>query len=187
MSLFIFSNSVDAQNQPKRIIVDDFERPGKQNSLGGDFGAFSDQEAHGSCYLFFFENKENNVYNGGKYALHIDWDTSKKGAFAGYWTDLRHLNLQGFNSLCFSVKGLKGGEIFKIGLRGLLNSEYETKIEINRVLEKGVPSEWQRVKIPLKWFMAVDNWDDVNILSINFENAFGSNKGAILIDDIAFE
>lgn len=185
--VFFSYAAVDAQDQSDKIIIDNFEKPGKQNCRGGDFGAFSDPKSLGHCYLFFFQNKEKDVLGTSKYALYIEWDTSKEGAYGGYWTELRHLNLENFNYLTFYVKGMKGGEVFKVGLRGPLNSTYETKTFIVRALKKGVTTKWQKVTIPLKWFGAVMDWSDVNILSVNFENAFGSGKGAILIDDIAFE
>jgi hypothetical protein len=185
--LFSWCIGAGAQDQTNKIIVDDFEKPGKRNSRGGDFGAFADDKSLGHCYLFFFQNKEDNALGGSKYSLYIEWDTTKEGAYGGYWTDLKHLNLEEFNYLTFFVKGMKGGEVFKVGLRGPLNSTYETKTLILQALNKGVEVKWQKVMIPLKWFGAVMNWSDVNILSINFENAFGSGKGAILIDEIAFE
>jgi hypothetical protein len=176
-----------AQDQTDKIIVDDFEKPGKQNCRGGDFGAFSDPKSLGHCYLFFVQNKENNVLGASRYSLYIEWDTSKDGAYGGYWTVLKHLNLDDFNYLTFYLKGMKGRETFKVGLRGPLSSTYETKTLIGRALNKGVTTKWQKVTIPLKWFGGVMDWSDVNVLSINFENAFGSGKGAVLIDEIAFE
>lgn len=178
---------VGAQEQSHKIIVDNFEKPGKKNCRNGDFGAFSDPKSLGRCYLFFFQNKEKNVLGESKYSLYIEWDTSKKGAYGGFWTDLKHLNIEEYNSVSFWVKGLKGKEKFKVGLRGGLDSTYETKTLIDRALKNGVTTAWQKVTFPLKWFGAVQDWRDVNMLSINFENAFGSEKGAILIDEIAFE
>ncbi|MBA4368071.1 MAG: hypothetical protein C0403_10600 [Desulfobacterium sp.] len=182
-----FTGVVHAQVQTHNVIVDNFEKPGKKNSRDGDFGAFSDPKSLGRCYLFFFQNKEKDIQVTSEYALYIEWDTSKAGAYGGYWTDLKHLNIENHGHLSFYVKGLKGGEKFKVGLRGSVNSTYEKKILINRVLKNGVTTEWQKVNIPLKWFGAIDDWGDVNMLSINFENAFDSGKGAILIDEITFE
>ncbi len=178
---------VDAQDKSHLIIVDDFEKPGKKNVLNGDFGAFSDPDKLGRCYLFFFDNKEKVVHADNRYSLYIQWDTSKKGAYGGYWTKVNHLNVKDFNNLSFYVKGTKGGEIFKVGVRGGLDSVYENKILINKVLKKGVSTEWQKVKIPLLLFTAIDDWSDVNVISINFEHDFGSSKGSVLIDELAFE
>ena len=178
---------VSAQTQSNKIIVDDFEKPGKKNSLGFDFGAFADGESLGYCYIFFVEDKSKDLAEKKGYSLYIQFDTTKKGAYGGYWTDLRHLNLEDFNYLSFYLKGVKGGEKFKVGLRGKMDASYETKILINEILGKDVTTEWEKVKIPLKRFEAISDWRDVNMFSINFENAFGSGKGAIMIDDIAFE
>lgn len=185
--LLINSTNINAQVQAGRIIVDNFEKPGKLNSLGGDFGAFADPKSIGHCYLFFVQNKDKDVLGKSKYSLYIQWDASKESAYGGYWTNLNHLNLKDFNYLAFYVKGVKGGEIFKVGLRGKIDSSYETKILINDLLAKGVFNEWQKVTIPLKSFQAIKDWSDVNFFSINFEHSFGSGKGAILIDEIVFE
>lgn len=187
--LFIFFNRVDATPQvySDKIIVDNFENPGKKNLLGGDFGAFGDEKNLGRCHLFFVENRQKDSLSENRYSLYIQWDTTKTGAYGGYWTDLKHLHLENFNYLTLFLRGIKGGEIFKVGLRGKLNATYEDKIPINEVLSKGVTTEWQKVILPLKQFRAIQDWRDVNILSFNFENAFGSDKGALLIDDIIFE
>lgn len=70
-----------AQDQLSKIMVDDFEIPGSRNSLGGGFGAFADKEGLGSCYLFFIQNRQRDISGDGKYYLHIQWDTFKKGAY----------------------------------------------------------------------------------------------------------
>lgn len=189
LGLSVFFNGVDvsAQTQSNKIIVDNFEKPGKTNLLGGEFGAFNDKSALGYCYLFFVENKEKEVPEGNRYSLYLQWDTSKEGAYGGFWTDLKHVNLEGINYVTFHVKGAKGGEKFKVGLRGKREDTYETKILIQDVLSGGVTTQWQKVVIPLKQFKAVQDWSDVNLFSISFEYAFGSGKGAIVIDEIAFE
>ena len=187
LSVFFNYAEVGAQDQSNKVIVDNFEKPGKQNCRKGDFGAFSDLKSLGHCYLFFFQNKEKDVLGASRYSLYIEWDTAKEGAYGGYWTHLKRLDLENFNYLSFYVKGLEGGEIFKVGLRGSLNSTYETKIFISKALKKGITTKWQKVSMPLKWFKGVQDWSNINVLSINFEHAFGSGKGAILIDDITFE
>lgn len=178
---------VFAQNTSSNVIVvDNFENPGKENLLGGDFGAFSDPDNLGKCYLFFSQNKHENVLNESTYSLYIQWDTTKKGAYGGYWSDLKHLNLEDFNYLSFYVKGSHGGEIFKVGLRGKSDAVYEFKININEILIRGVTTEWQKVTIPLKRFKSVNDWHDVNVISINFENTFNSKEGSIILDEFVF-
>jgi len=185
--LFCRHSAFPAQTQSDKLIVDNFEKPGKENLVGGDFGAFADDNKLGYCYLFFIQNKEKDKLGASKYSLYIQWDSSKQGAYGGFWTSLKHLNLEKFNYVSFYVKGIEGGEIFKVGLRGKMDEPYETKILINEVLSNGVTTEWQRVTIPLKSFKSIKDWSDVNIFSINFEHAFGSKKGAVLIDEISFE
>jgi hypothetical protein len=189
VSLFLLGSydKVIAQSLSKKIMVDNFEIPGNRNSLGGSFGAFADKEGLGHCYLFFTKNKQKDVLGDSKYSLYIQWDTSTNGAYGGYWTELKHLNLENFNYLTFYAKGIKGGEEFKVGLRGKLDETYETKILISELLGRKLSTQWQKVIIPLSMFQALTNRKDVNILSFNFEHAFTSGKGSVLIDEIAFE
>ena len=175
-----------AKEPSKRILVDDFERPGSQNRLGGNSGAFSDSKGLGSCYVFPVTNPDQTFGRKGT-SLPVQWDTAKAGSFAGYWSNLQHLNLEQFNYLTFQLRGLAGGEKFKIGLRGKADDTYETKVLIDDAVKEGTTKEWKKVVMPLKWFKSVQDWKDVSVVSINFEQAFGSDRGAILIDDIAFE
>lgn len=97
------------------------------------------------------------------------------------------LDLEKSNYLTFLIKGAHGKEKFKVGLRGNIEATHETKVHIDKALPEGVTTQWQVVKMQLKWFKIIENWHYVNILSINFENAFGSGEGSIWIDEIAFE
>ena len=170
----------------QRILVDDFERTDPENALGKRPGAFADPKGLGYCYVFFTA-KEDQTWGGKGHSLYLKFETSKPGSWGGYWTDLNHLNLKESNFLTFYLKGLQGGEQFKVGLRGERESERETKLLIGEVLAGGVTTEWQKVSIPLRLFQEIRNWDDVNILSFSFEFAAGSRSGAVLIDEIAFE
>ena len=124
---------------------------------------------------------------GEGYSLLLQWDTSKPGAYAGYWQELRHMNLDDYNLLTFYIKGSKGGEVLKVGLRGKRDAAYESKIFLHDALKTGITTDWQKILIPLGWFRAVESWSDVSVFSLNFENAFGSGKGQVFVDDIAFE
>jgi hypothetical protein len=72
-------------------------------AVPGDFGAFSGPKNLGRCHLFFFQNNEKDALDKGKYSLYIEWDTLKEGAYGGYWTDLKHLNLEGYNYLSWPI------------------------------------------------------------------------------------
>lgn len=85
------------------------------------------------------------------------------------------------------MRGLQGGERFAVGLRGRLDAPHETKIPMQDVLPGGVSTEWRHARIPLRAFVAIQDWNDVNVLSLSFEAAFGSRAGAVLIDEVAFE
>ncbi len=187
ISVWNSNDNLWAQVQADRILVDNFDEPMRQNpQKNSRHGAFADERSLGECYVFFYGGADR-VFGGNGYSMHIQWDTSKPGAYGGYWNELKHLNLENYNYLTFYIKGFNGGETLKIGLRGKEDAQYETKILINDALKTGVSTEWQKVVIPLKWFKAVESWRAVSVFSLNFEHAFGSGKGQILIDEIAFE
>jgi hypothetical protein len=171
---------------PSAILVDDFEHAGPENARGQRSGAFADPGGLGYCYVFFTVAIDQ-VWGGKGHSLYVKFDTSKPGAWGGYWTSLGHLDLAGFEYLAFSVKGLQGAEHFTIGLKGKLDASSETKVAIEDALPGGVTTAWQRVRIPLRAFTAIRDWSDVNTLSFNFESSAGSRAGAIVIDEIAFE
>lgn len=169
-----------------RIVAEDFDFPKRYTkSAKAPYGAFADDNSLGQCYVFFEDDKDD-VLSGGGFSLLLQWDTSQPGAYAGYWQELSSLNLSDHNFLTFFIKGSKGGEILKVGLRGKRDS-YESKIFVHEALRTGVTTNWQKIVIPLGWFQAVESWSDVSVFSLNFEHAFGSGKGQILVDEIAFE
>lgn len=74
LALFIFGTTgigSAPSAEANRLIVDDFEKPGKKNLRGGDFGAFGDPDGRGQCYLFFSQNKDTPQKGNNKYALYI--------------------------------------------------------------------------------------------------------------------
>jgi hypothetical protein len=170
----------------QKILVDNFEAAGPENALGNRSGAYADPKALGYCYSFFTA-RQDQIWSGKGHSLYLKFDTSRPGAWAGYWMDLGHADLTEYKFLTFYLKGLQGGELFKIGLRGKRETDSETKLLVSEILAGGVTTQWQKVGIPLRLFQAVRTWEDVNILSFNFEFAEGSRSGAILIDEIAFE
>ena len=185
--LIPITTTVYAQSQSARILIENYDKPKSLNPKEEYlYGAFADENSLGTCYVFFYGGSEK-VFGGKGYSLHLQWDTSKPGAYGGYWNKLMHINLQDYNYLTFYIRGFKGGERLKIGLRGQSDAYYESKIHINEALKTGITTEWQKVIIPLNWFKAIETWRDVSIFSINFEYNYGSGKGEILVDEIAFE
>lgn len=172
---------------PQRLVIENFDAP-QRHAPGSDapYGAFSDPDSLGSCFVFF-EGARDKAFGGAGNALLLQWDVSKPGAFGGYWQELRGLNLMDYNYLSFFVRGLSGHETLKVGLRGKANAQYESKIFLHDALKTGITTDWQKILIPLGLFSAVENWGEVSVFSLNFENAFGSGKGQILVDDIGFE
>ena len=94
--------------------------------------------------------------------------------------------------MTFQVKGVNGGESFKIGVADESWDQREDSMKSEKVdvyLDEGkVTTEWQKAKIPLE-----DFWVDTKKLAsiaICFEaDCFseGGGKGTVFIDDVQFE
>ncbi len=59
-------------------------------------------------------------------------------------------DMRKFRSLSFWVKGKKGGESLRVGLRDVLG--HETSIAVDPFLKRGIAQTWQRVTIPIRRF-----------------------------------
>jgi hypothetical protein len=88
--------------------------------------------------------------------------------------------------LSFWLRGENGGENFSVGLRDTDGHEY--RVSITDYVENGtVSTNWQRVRIPLKFYAVSGNPNtDVRILSLNDLSVRFNTAGTILMDDLAF-
>lgn len=191
----------------KKILVDDFNDGVDPNELGGAIDKIESQP--NSVVILSYD--EPNKLGATGYAMKIDYDMddSDPYAHAGFWTRLADeidpgLDIRMHDVLSFWVKGETGGELFKVSIRGPLDTvpsdpqATETKIHINDYLPQGVSTAWQKVSIPIAAFtrlvdvgISVPPWDvrdNLKLFAILFEKEIGSaDIGVIYIEDIAFE
>ncbi len=169
----------------EEAIVADFNDQAATNNLGNiievwmkDKGADPTQ----SCSMTFVQDDALGVEGG--YSVKIDYDVdSPNGAYNGFRTSLKGLNLAGYTHLNFYVKGDPGmgfGKKFKIELIG------DSKVPSPYIVD-GVTEEWQKISVPFTEFFAIRNWSELGNFVIVFADLLSDPKtGSILIDQIYF-
>ena len=98
--------------------------------------------------------------NTNQYGKNIKYNVASldPGNFAGAFYIIK-ANLKDYKTLTFVVKGKKGGEKFNIGATDIAMNAREDSVmagPIDRYLSKGVTTNWQVVKVPLKDFTGIN-------------------------------
>lgn len=138
-------------------------------------GIFVDPAKEAACEMGF---EDGNV-------LKLSFDTAKPESFAGYWCFLNGTDTSEFKSLTFWVKGTKGAKNFLVGLKD--SHGHESKVYVKDYLLRDLDGRWQRVTIPLTAFSGISDWENLEILSICFDNRIGNGESIIFIGDARFE
>ncbi|HRZ67318.1 MAG TPA: carbohydrate binding domain-containing protein, partial [Candidatus Omnitrophota bacterium] len=103
---------------------------------------------------------------------------------SGFWFGLLRKDLSKYGEISFWVKGEKGGEVFRVGIKD--SSHFEDKIDIRDLLPGGVTTQWQKITIPLSDFKSLKNWFDMDNFSVTFRNDYGQPfSGTIYLDGLA--
>ncbi len=186
----VVSNAPAADDALKRLVVDDFDRPGIPNNLGGDAATWNydpTDPKSGCAYQLDAQTKHGSQGN----SLHLVYRLNlSKPSQNGFWMNLNHLDARDYDHLELWIKGDS-----KLGFAKSL------RIEVNQpnpellpggtrtgsyVIE-GITDEWQRFSIPLNMMTGIETWNDLNTLVIGFHSRRGKvAQGAVFIDDIAF-
>ena len=173
----------------KRLVVDDFDRPGIQNNLGGKAAAWnldpSDSQS-GCAYTLEAETKRGTQGN----SLHLAYRLNpNKSSQNGFWMNLNGLDARDYDHLELWIKGDS-----KQGFAGSLKIELKQprpgspgQLLQGSYVIQGITDEWQRFRIPLNLFTGIETWKDLEELVIGFHSRREKvAQGAVFIDDIAF-
>jgi hypothetical protein len=173
----------------KRLVVDDFDRPGIQNNLGGKAATWnldpSDSQS-GCAYTLEAQTKRGTEGN----SLHLAYRLNpNKSSQNGFWMNLKALDAQDYDHLELWIKGDS-----KQGFAGSLKIEVKQPrpgspgqtLQGSYVIQ-GITDEWQRFRIPLNMMTGIETWKDLEELVIGFHSRREKVvQGAVFIDDIAF-
>ena len=167
------------------ILVADFNQNQKVNNLGKGIevwlqGDGSDKTQ--TCQMSPVKDDALGDKEGS--SVQIDYDVdSPNPAYNGVRTDLGGLDVSGFKTLNFYVKGdaAKGfTKKFKIELIG-------TGGRPSPYIVGGVTDEWQKVSIPLSEFLLVKDWTSLDKFVVVFADINNDPKvGTIYLDQIYF-
>jgi hypothetical protein len=164
--------------QHPSLLVDDFGDRNPYNILGGWSAIFKDPDEGGII---------TPCYDGQ--VLRLTFDVTDHlpgvGEYAGYYSELEQADLGPYNSIVFRVRGGSGWERVKIGLNDGLG--HEPKIELSEYLPNGVTTSWQIARMPLVAFTQIDDWSQMDRLTLTFEDQIESGSGTLYVDDIRFE
>ncbi len=169
------------------LFLNNFDNNTTKNDLGKTTWCF--KKGEGVCIdSFYYDINIPYTYNdrNGEYSLRLSFDVSKSGDVSGFSSDLKGVDLSGYQYLSFWVRGMDGGEIFKVRISdGVKTSE----ISIKGFFPKGLFPYWRRVVIPLKIFKSIKKWNEIKgPLSFVFDyKACPVRQGVIYIDEIIFE
>ncbi|MDD5423851.1 MAG: glucoamylase family protein [Candidatus Omnitrophica bacterium] len=121
----------------------------------------------------------------GSQSVQVKYNVSGNKQESGFWFGLIGRDLSKYAEVSFWVKGEKGGEEFKVGIKD--SSYFEDKMDIKDLLPGGVTTQWQKVSIPLADFKSIKNWFNMDNFSITFRNDYGQPfTGTIYVDGLAF-
>lgn len=179
---FVIRKELPTTRDENILLVNDFES--NANSFTGDSGVFVNPDRKASCQMNIEkeikidEIAENNV-------LKLSWDVTKPKSFAGYWCFLNDVDASEFKYLTFWVKGTEEAKNFLVGLKD--NLGHESKVYVKDYLLEELDTGWCKVILPLTDFSGISDWNNLELISICFENRIGSGKGTIYVDDVQFQ
>ena len=181
---------VEVEVVPQSILVDDFDLGATSgifkerfNSLGSYQGTWAKRPS----YTLISKSATVHREEKGR-SLAIDY--YKDGGWCGYYTLLAGIDVSGFNTLSFWVKGEKGGEVFDIGLADQRMQDLEMDAvyvgSVNNFLPKGngVTTEWQEVKVPLTKISSEIELTSMGSFVLWFRY---EGKGRVYLEDILFK
>lgn len=118
-------------------------------------------------------------------ALRLAFDVRPAESFAGFVEPLGPANLGRYTTLTLRLRGGRGGERLKVGLRDAAGTEH--KVMLGQYLADGVTTAWQTAQIPLAAFGTLEDWSAIDRLVVAFEQRIGSRRGSVELDDLRFE
>lgn len=185
---FVSEPLIEVEITPQNILVDHFDLGATSGIFKERFnalGTYQGSWAKRPSYTLLSKSPTVRRGNKGR-SLVIDY--YKDGGWCGYYTLLAGIDVSGFNTLSFWVKGETGGEQFDIGLADQKMQELEIDAvyvgSVNHFLPKGVTPEWQEVKVPLTKIAAEVELQSMGsfVLSFRYEG-----KGRVYLEDIMFK
>lgn len=179
---------VDIEVIPKSILVDDFDLGATRGIFRERFNSLGTYQGTWAKRPSYTLLSKSNIVRMGEAGRGLIIDYYKDGGWCGYYTLLAGIDVSGFNTLSFWVKGEKGGEPFDIGLADQRMQDLEIDAvyvgSVNNFLPNGVTTEWQEVKVPLSKIAAEIDLTSMGSFVLWFRY---EGKGRVYLEDIMFK
>lgn len=167
----------------KSLKVADFDSKRPFNLLGGNFGCW-DKSAIDKTQWAKDEFSKTDFFGENDYSVKIKYDVnSPNPAYNGFWMKLQNLDVLDYNYLVFWVKGSE-----EDGFTDVFGIELKSASQTGKSFARGITNDWKEVKVPLKEFYGLNDFQNLTEFVIVFSDGVVSQKeGAIFIDEISFE
>jgi hypothetical protein len=164
------------------VMIADFDKGGKPNNVGGDFGAWDKDSSDKTQYAR--EGFDNvNTRTGEGYSMRLTYDVdSPNSAYNGFWMKLGNLDGTSLKKLVFWAKGDD-----KKGCTSRLKVELKTANERGSFYVDGISSQWTKFQIPLEDFNISDLSAMEEVVFVFEDHTSLPKEGILYIDDIAVE
>ncbi|MDD5073278.1 MAG: hypothetical protein PHW51_05750 [Candidatus Omnitrophica bacterium] len=185
--------------------IDDFDGKVMFNLLGGKTQGY--EEAGIKCIPSFTDDPKERYGDKGA-SLKLDFDVTKRGSFAFYWTMLtvkknievegRNVEvisfaaLRGHDFLEFQFKDPKGGADFTIEVHEdadgdgvyMMGVDRSSMVNADPYIDRTAAGKWQKISIPLIKFANIKDWDRILEIVFVFKSGYGIPKGTVYLDDL---
>lgn len=180
----------------KNLIVDDFNKGGDSDKLGGTTVLWPDPPADNRKISSVFQRnifdaEPGQVHGRTGRSLQIWYGDTAGGMspyndYYGWYTKMNGKNIANYHSVSFWVNGANGGETFQFAFKDTSGSEPKVDIKSYIMYKAGdsgngmVKNEWRKVVIP---FSAFANVDFTSIDAYTF-TMYPNSSGMYFLDDI---
>ncbi|MFA5143179.1 MAG: carbohydrate binding domain-containing protein [Candidatus Omnitrophota bacterium] len=179
-------------------MLDDFNSGSSVNLWGNISGTLAKSDTTASIVGSYVG--DTAAYGNAGHSLQLTYDVNYTDSWATYYTSLGGDSISDYNYLSFWVKGLNGGEYFKIELHHTNfdptqsvghNNDYNASVYVTDYLDGGVATAWRKVVIPLDAFANITDRSRIKEIAITFENTQAALNGSpknstVYIDNICF-
>jgi len=187
VSLLLIPQIAGAKESPPgdapELVIADFDSGKKPNNVGGDFGSwnYAPRDETQGCWDWFEPTNFNDVEG---YSVIMEYDVkSPNPAFCGLWMKLKNVDVSPYDVLSLWLKGDE-----KTGFTTRFKIEMRNKRGKRAVYTvSGVDNTWQNFKIPFKKTRAINDWSQIQEMTVVFDDIMATKKvGQILLDQISF-
>lgn len=174
-------SAASASASGPRYLAADFEK--QDAKAGPSYGTWNKdpQDITHTCRMDIFKPGCDGKGSCVKLSYNVD---SPDDYYNGFWLKFKNngsVDLSKYSKMVFWVKGDPTGytKKFKLEIKG--------DSQASSLYTGGYSTAWTKVEVPLSQFEKMTDWTKIKELVICFDQQVSRKKGAIYVDNIAFE